>query len=867
MDTSIEDEPECRICRGTAELNRPLFHPCKCSGSIKYIHEDCLVQWLTEIGSERCELCGSSFRFTAVYKQNSPSHLSLSELAIGIFSVFLETGRVLIRLVLACIVWLFLVPLVSSYTFRASLCLSSQELGNIFLAPNLRTLGFNVLLGYLICFLMLVLFLATASFRSFLHDLERERLEEERVRRSQRAAYNLRININTAAANNIAYEGPETLEDHRHQGDRGERGMFPGFLDADREEATIGMLLGISGSMRFMLDIASSVLVSNAFLFLLVLFTPLMIGSALLKFLPVILSPWKDYILRLFGESRILSMNSFIETKIGKIIVGYALFIVCLKNSNNRFRYIFFILVLGSISAWFELFGNIRSTKLRRIFSKYALFLKDALLFVKVASLLVIELGICPFFCGILIQRYCQPLLHSPGQGHSLHYFSDPFFSIILHWFLGVFFTFNTSLFIQTLRTFIRPELLFFFRNPEDPDFHPFRDLVELPLSVHSRQIILSIGLFGLIISSVVSFPTWLLQKVYPSLFPLNFEFRDTLTEGPICVLLFRFLLPLVSTHINVKSFLKHLLIKYIEMAGDILSIKELVLLPSDNSRPSRLVDNRSHSFSTFSLVLRGFLLLVGAWALLVVVMIAGFVPFFVGRQLTNLVGFYLPNDVYHFVMGFLSLLSFYRCCLFIFNAFLTSRTNGFMLVIVSRCRSLFSDVLKILTWYILFPTILGACIQNVFVNPSQLSLEETAHYNVFRCCYSGILIMKSYCKMHHIWRFLIDHRALVAGQAMEENGGSLLFSESDRKLLLPFLINICLLFSSCFLFLNLVLPLTRPSLRLFAWFDHHIYLFAFSCWFVNKLAKWAYGAFNSLYRRVFDSRYLVRRQLQNFHG
>lgn len=35
-----EEMPLCRICRGEATELEPLFHPCKCSGSIKYVHQN-----------------------------------------------------------------------------------------------------------------------------------------------------------------------------------------------------------------------------------------------------------------------------------------------------------------------------------------------------------------------------------------------------------------------------------------------------------------------------------------------------------------------------------------------------------------------------------------------------------------------------------------------------------------------------------------------------------------------------------------------------------------------------------------------------------------------------------------------------------
>ena len=40
-----DDDLECRICRGGVEVGT-LLHPCKCSGSIRYVHEECIKLWL-----------------------------------------------------------------------------------------------------------------------------------------------------------------------------------------------------------------------------------------------------------------------------------------------------------------------------------------------------------------------------------------------------------------------------------------------------------------------------------------------------------------------------------------------------------------------------------------------------------------------------------------------------------------------------------------------------------------------------------------------------------------------------------------------------------------------------------------------------
>lgn len=40
VDVAQDDVDTCRICSMPAEDDHPLFYPCKCSGTIKYIHQD-----------------------------------------------------------------------------------------------------------------------------------------------------------------------------------------------------------------------------------------------------------------------------------------------------------------------------------------------------------------------------------------------------------------------------------------------------------------------------------------------------------------------------------------------------------------------------------------------------------------------------------------------------------------------------------------------------------------------------------------------------------------------------------------------------------------------------------------------------------
>jgi hypothetical protein len=37
---------------------------CKCKGTLKYVHESCLIKWLTQANTQKCELCLQSYNIT-----------------------------------------------------------------------------------------------------------------------------------------------------------------------------------------------------------------------------------------------------------------------------------------------------------------------------------------------------------------------------------------------------------------------------------------------------------------------------------------------------------------------------------------------------------------------------------------------------------------------------------------------------------------------------------------------------------------------------------------------------------------------------------------------------------------------------------
>lgn len=113
-----DEELECRVCR-EGRSQGPLLRPCRCAGSIRYAHEDCLLQWLRHSGKTSCELCKHRFAFRPVYAPDSPAQVPASDVAKRCLRKFAcESLPFCARLLLAGVLWLGVVPCTTSWVFR-----------------------------------------------------------------------------------------------------------------------------------------------------------------------------------------------------------------------------------------------------------------------------------------------------------------------------------------------------------------------------------------------------------------------------------------------------------------------------------------------------------------------------------------------------------------------------------------------------------------------------------------------------------------------------------------------------------------------------------------------------------------------------
>ncbi|KAH9066911.1 hypothetical protein EDB87DRAFT_1721418 [Lactarius vividus] len=112
------DQDTCRICSAPGEPDQPLFHPCKCSGTIRYIHQDCLTTWLSHSKKKTCDVCKYPYSFTKVYADDMPGQLPVVLLLRKFAQQVAFAILFCIRAVIVSFVWLAVLPWVTVWTWR-----------------------------------------------------------------------------------------------------------------------------------------------------------------------------------------------------------------------------------------------------------------------------------------------------------------------------------------------------------------------------------------------------------------------------------------------------------------------------------------------------------------------------------------------------------------------------------------------------------------------------------------------------------------------------------------------------------------------------------------------------------------------------
>jgi len=160
-----DDEEECRICRVPAEEGRPLVAPCKCSGSIGLVHQECLDEWLKITHTNKCDLCSVEFRFAPLYALYTPDKLPLHEVFRGIFhrsvAKWIPTA---LRMVIAILMWLFVLPASTGYLYHGWI----HGLSSVWQRLDISLVLGDAVSGAVVAGAIVITFLSLMSFADFL---------------------------------------------------------------------------------------------------------------------------------------------------------------------------------------------------------------------------------------------------------------------------------------------------------------------------------------------------------------------------------------------------------------------------------------------------------------------------------------------------------------------------------------------------------------------------------------------------------------------------------------------------------------------------------------------------------------------------
>uniref|UniRef100_A0A671MU51 E3 ubiquitin-protein ligase MARCHF6 n=1 Tax=Sinocyclocheilus anshuiensis TaxID=1608454 RepID=A0A671MU51_9TELE len=557
MDTAEEGDI-CRVCRSEGTQDKPLYHPCVCTGSIKFIHQECLVQWLKHSRKEYCELCKHRFAFTPIYSPDMPSRLPVQDIFAGLVTSIGTAIRYWFHYTLVAFAWLGVVPLTACRIYK---CLFTGSVSSLLTLPldmlSTENLLADCLQGCFVVTCTLCAFISLVWLREqIVHGgaplwLEQNQQQpanaagpaNEAAGQGNGGAENQPMpapaepqaeNAAAAEAPDLPADPAEEMElDNEDEEDGGaedvadanngaQDDMNWNALEWDRaaEELTWERMLGLDGSLVF-----------------LVTFCPYHIGH-----FSVVGLGFEEYV-------RASHFEGLITT-----IVGYVLLAITL-------------IVCHGLAAL------VRFQRSRRL-------LGVCYIVVKVSLLVVVEIGVFPLICGWWLDICSLEMFDASLKDRELSFESAPGTTMFLHWLVGMVYVFYFASFILLLREVLRPGVLWFLRNLNDPDFNPVQEMIHLPIYRHLRRFILSVVVFGSIVLLMLWLPIRIIKHIFPSFLPYNVMlYSDApVSELSLELLLLQVVLPALLEQGHTRQWLKGLVRAWTVTAGYLLDLHSYLL-------------------------------------------------------------------------------------------------------------------------------------------------------------------------------------------------------------------------------------------------------------------------------------------------
>lgn len=342
--------------------------------------------------------------------------------------------------------------------------------------------------------------------------------------------------------------GAAPLEDHQGQvegdGNMGEdNNWIPMEWDRAAEEITWERLLGLDGSLMF-LEHVFWVISLNTLFILIFAYSPYHMGLLTLS------------LLNMRETASASHFEGLLTTLVGYCSVG-----------------IWFV-ILHRIAGWLG-------------FNKAKRVLGLCYVVVKVSMLSVVEIGIIPLVCGWWLDICSLAMFDATLKDREASFSSAPGTSIFIHWLIGMVYVYYFASFILLLREILRPGVLWFLRNFNDPDFSPIQEMIHLPILEHIRKLLISAVIFGSAVLLMLWLPIRILKMILPSFLPYTVSLNnDTqVNELSLELLLLQVILPALLEQSHTRIWLKGLVRSWCKVVAWILNIHSYLLGDADGKQ------------------------------------------------------------------------------------------------------------------------------------------------------------------------------------------------------------------------------------------------------------------------------------------
>lgn len=287
--------------------------------------------------------------------------------------------------------------------------------------------------------------------------------------------------------------------------------------DRAAEDLTWERLLGLDGSLVFLEHVFWVVSLNTLFI-LLFAYIPYHVGHG-----AVVLLGLHEYAMAAHFEG-------LVTTLCGYCAIG-----------------MIFVLLQGLAS----LFGLIRTKR----------FLRLCYIVVKVSLLTVVELGILPLICGWWLDICSLSMFDATLKDREASFRLAPGTDLFIHWLVGMVYVYYFASFILLLREVLRPGVLWFLRNLNDPDFSPIQEMIHLPILRHIRRLVASVVIFGMAVLLMLWVPVRILRWAWPTFLPYTVALHsDTqVNELSLELLLLQVILPALLEQSHSRIWLKWL--------------------------------------------------------------------------------------------------------------------------------------------------------------------------------------------------------------------------------------------------------------------------------------------------------------------